>query len=73
MGHRANWMATFAAAATLAAGTATADEAFVEANIIGIFYHELGHALVGILRFPIFEQEEDAVDIFSIFLIAVLF
>ncbi len=43
--------------------------AFVEANLLGIFYHELGHALIDILDLPIFGQEEDAADVASIFLI----
>ncbi|MEL6451430.1 MAG: DUF4344 domain-containing metallopeptidase [Pseudomonadota bacterium] len=51
---------------------ATADaerEAFVEANLLGIFYHELGHALIDILGLPVFGQEEDAADVASILLI----
>lgn len=49
---------------------ATADEvAFVEANILSIFYHELGHALIHTEDLPIFGREEDAADIFSIFFI----
>lgn len=43
--------------------------AFLEANLLGIFYHELGHALIDIEGVPIFGQEEDAADTFSIFLI----
>ncbi len=38
-------------------------EAFVEANLLGIFYHELGHALIDILGLPVFGQEEDAADV----------
>lgn len=50
--------------------TAKADEdAFVEANILGIFYHELGHAIIDIEGLPIFGQEEDAADVFSILMI----
>lgn len=44
-------------------------EAFVEANLLGIFYHELGHALIDILGLPVFGQEEDAADVASILLI----
>lgn len=47
--------------------------AFVEANILGIFYHELGHALIDIEEVPIFGQEEDAADVFSILMIHTLF
>ncbi|WP_299546548.1 DUF4344 domain-containing metallopeptidase [uncultured Tateyamaria sp.] len=44
-------------------------EAFVEANLLGVFYHELGHALIDILALPVFGQEEDAADVASILLI----
>lgn len=47
--------------------------AFVEANVIGIFYHELAHALIDIEGVPIFGQEEDAADVFSILMIHALF
>ncbi|MBO9478347.1 hypothetical protein J7382_12445 [Shimia sp. R11_0] len=43
--------------------------AFVEGNVLGIFYHELGHALIDVMGLPIFGQEEDAADVLSIFLI----
>ncbi|SLN46272.1 hypothetical protein PSA7680_02369 [Pseudoruegeria aquimaris] len=46
---------------------------FVEANLLGIFYHELGHALIDLEGVPIFAQEEDAADVFSILLIDALF
>ena len=42
---------------------------FVEANVLGIFYHEFGHAVIDIEGVPIFGQEEDAADVFSIYLI----
>lgn len=60
----------------LAATPVSADEAedaFVEANILGIFYHELGHALIDVLQMPVFGQEEDAADVASILLIDQLF
>lgn len=38
---------------------------FIEANIIAVFYHELGHALIDMLQLPVFGQEEDAADVFS--------
>lgn len=62
--------------AVLMAGIAQADEAedaFVEANILGIFYHELGHALIDVMQMPVFGQEEDAADVASILLIDSLF
>lgn len=46
---------------------------FVEANILAVFYHELGHAVIDIEEVPIFGQEEDAADVFSIYLIDALF
>lgn len=50
-----------------------AEDAFVASNVLGIFYHELGHAVIDIEQVPIFGQEEDAADVFSIFLIDGLF
>lgn len=57
----------------LLATPALADDAFLEANILGVFYHELGHAVIHIENVPIFAQEEDAADVFSIFLIDALY
>lgn len=60
-------------AIALAASPATAltdeQEAYVAANLLGIFYHELGHALIDQMGLPIFGQEEDAADVLSVFLI----
>ncbi len=47
--------------------------AFVESNLLGIFYHELGHALIHIMDLPIFGQEEDAADVLSVFLLDALY
>jgi hypothetical protein len=61
--------------ATLLALTATAvhseeaSDPFVEANLLSIFYHELGHALIDVMGLPVFGQEEDAADTASILLI----
>ena len=49
------------------------ERAFLTANILGIFYHEFGHAVIDIEDVPIFGQEEDAVDVFSVFLIDSVF
>ncbi len=46
---------------------------FVAANLISIFYHELGHALIDIMQMPVFGQEEDAADVLSIVMINELF
>ncbi|MCT8161264.1 DUF4344 domain-containing metallopeptidase [Pseudoruegeria sp. SHC-113] len=78
MAHRSRLFTIPALAAALLATAASAqdDEArrgFVEANLLGIFYHELGHALIDLEEVPIFGQEEDAADVFSILLVDSLF
>ncbi len=50
-----------------------AREAFVEANLLSIFYHEMGHAMVDLLGLPVLGQEEDAADVASILLIDRIF
>jgi len=50
-----------------------ASQNFVRASILGIFYHELGHALIDVLRIPIFGQEEDAADVAAIYMIDMFF
>lgn len=63
----------------LASATASLSEessekdAFVEANILSVFYHELGHAVIDLMEVPIFGQEEDAADVMSVLLIDWLF
>ncbi|GFE48818.1 hypothetical protein So717_05710 [Roseobacter cerasinus] len=47
----------------------TREDAFVEANVLAILYHEMGHALIDILQLPVFGQEEDAADVLSVLLI----
>lgn len=42
---------------------------FIAANLIAIYYHEFGHALIDIMKLPIFGQEEDAADVLSVMLI----
>lgn len=57
---------------TLAASSATANaarDAFIEANILSIFYHEFGHAVIDLMDVPIFGQEEDAADVMAVLLI----
>lgn len=63
----------FAALACLAAPIAAeeptdAQIAFVESNVLSVFYHEFGHALVDILQLPVLGQEEDAADLLSVVL-----
>ena len=59
--------------ATSAAAYDEATESYVESNVLGIFYHEMGHALIDILELPIFGQEEDAADVLSVFLVDAFF
>ncbi len=64
-------MRQLAAALALMASPVMADytELFVESNLLSIFYHELGHALIDIMQLPVFGQEEDAADVLSVLLI----
>lgn len=48
-------------------------ERFIKANILAVFYHELGHAVIDVEDLPIYGQEEDAADVFSIFMIDALY
>jgi len=48
-------------------------ETFVESNLIAIYFHELGHALIDIMKLPIFGQEEDAADVLSVLLVDALY
>ncbi|MCR9124581.1 MAG: DUF4344 domain-containing metallopeptidase [Rhodobacteraceae bacterium] len=51
------------------AARASDEDDFVAANLIAIFYHEMGHALIDILNLPVFGQEEDAADVASVVMI----
>jgi hypothetical protein len=53
-----------------AATAAPSDDAiaYVEDNVLAIFYHELGHALIDVLQLPVLGQEEDAADVLSVVL-----
>lgn len=42
--------------------------AYVEGNVLAIFYHELGHALIDVMALPVLGQEEDAADVLSVVL-----
>lgn len=66
-------MKRFLCLLALLATPAQADDGFVESNILAIFYHELGHALIDVLDLPVFGQEEDAADVLSIYLIDQLY
>lgn len=43
--------------------------AFVRANLISVFYHEVGHALIDVLDLAVLGREEDAADTLSALLI----
>lgn len=66
-------LATLLACAPFLVQADEATDAFVEANLISIFYHELGHALIDVMDLPVFGQEEDAADTASILLIDAIF
>lgn len=51
----------------------TPQDAFVEANILSIFYHEMGHAVIDLMEVPIYGQEEDAADAMAVLLIDALY
>jgi len=53
------------------AGPAVADEreAYISANTIGIFYHELAHAVIDLYDIPIRIKEEDAADNMSVLMV----
>lgn len=61
--------AALTCAATSVAAYEDSTESFISANVLGIFYHEMGHALIDYMQLPIFGQEEDAADVLSVFLI----
>lgn len=65
--------ATAALVSPARAEEASAKDAFLEANILSIFYHELGHAVIDLMQVPIFGQEEDAADVMAVLLIDSLF
>lgn len=56
-----------------AQGATKGERTYVDANLLSIFYHELGHALIDMLDLPVFGQEEDAADTASILLIDALY
>jgi len=62
-----------AGALCLALVPAPAMADFTESNLLAIFYHELGHAVIHQMDVPIFGQEEDAADALSILLIDALY
>jgi len=53
----------------LAEGLSPDARRFVEGNLIGTFYHEMGHALIDVLQLPVLGQEEDAADTLAAVLI----
>ena len=59
----------FFSSAAFSAPLKAGQEDFVSANILGIFYHELGHAVIDVEALPIFGQEEIAADVFAVYAI----
>lgn len=54
---------------SLSAKDLTVDqEDYIRANTIFFIYHELGHALIDVLRLPVFAREEDAADVLGVVL-----
>jgi hypothetical protein len=51
------------------AASAQEKDAYVASNLLAIFYHEFGHALIDIMDLPIFGQEEDAADVLSVLMV----
>lgn len=49
------------------------ETAFVQSNILSIFYHELGHAVIDLMQVPIYGQEEDAADVMAVLFIHELY
>ena len=52
---------------------ASEEDGFVASNLISVYYHELGHAVIDTMQVSSFGQEEDAADVFSILLIDEIF
>ncbi|MEM8980701.1 MAG: DUF4344 domain-containing metallopeptidase [Pseudomonadota bacterium] len=66
--------AATAALALLATPSFAQDtQRYVENNLLAIFYHEMGHALIDVMQLPVFGQEEDAADVLSVYLIDAFF
>ncbi|MGL5009573.1 MAG: DUF4344 domain-containing metallopeptidase [Paracoccaceae bacterium] len=42
---------------------------FVRSNVLSIFYHELGHAVIDVLQLPVLGREEDAADTLAALLV----
>lgn len=62
----------YALLASPADAESAVSDTYVEANILSIFYHEFGHALIDILGLPVMGQEEDAADTISVLMIDLL-
>jgi hypothetical protein len=67
LGGDAEMMRAFVTAFALLPAPSFAD--FTDNNLLAIFYHELGHAVIDQMQVPIFGQEEDAADTLSILMI----
>ncbi len=67
---RATLLAVMLATPAFATPPLSADQkGYLTANTIGIFYHELAHAIIDLYDIPIRVKEEDAADTFSVLLV----
>lgn len=67
------WLAPLALAASPVCALDARTEQYVEANLLAVLYHEIGHALIDVMDLPIFGQEEDAADVLSVLMVHDLF
>ncbi len=44
-------------------------DSFIYSNVVSVFYHEFGHALIDVLQLPVLGRQEDAADTLSALLI----
>ena len=66
-------LGTFAALVLGNIAGASEEDGFVTSNQISVFYQKLRHAVIDTMQVPIFGEEEDAADVFSILLIDEIF
>ena len=78
MTRNSSFLVTLAAATLLSQPAASQTQpsdaaiAYVEGNILSVFYHEFGHALIDLLDLPVLGQEEDAADVLAVVLTEML-
>lgn len=55
--------------ASASAADPAARAAFIDSNMLAMFYHEMGHALIDQMQLPVLGREEDAADSLAVVLI----